>query len=141
MEPGEKVWLLAGAHLQFKPKYLPPALEELLRVIRCNCKEVRGRKHRVSRKHSSDFSTACGQCQMLTCSNSSEFNLISDSPSECQDYLLKEDIIYILNDLQTQYDSSCGTLKGASWYFSIFSSSEQPRHFFLRSPFPTLFYG
>ena len=49
---------------------LPPALDELLRVIRCNCTTDCSTARCSCRQHSLECSPACGQCRGIGCSNS-----------------------------------------------------------------------
>ena len=49
---------------------LPPAPDELLRVIRCNCTTDCSTARCSCRKHSLECSPACVQCRDIGCTNS-----------------------------------------------------------------------
>ena len=51
----------------------PPAPEELLKIIRCNCSGDCFSAKCSCKKHSMKCSIACGQCCRSACSNASEF--------------------------------------------------------------------
>ena len=51
----------------------PPAPEELLKIIRCNCSGDCSSAKCSCKKHSMKCSIACGQCCGTSCSNASEF--------------------------------------------------------------------
>ena len=51
----------------------PPAPEELLKIIRCNCSGDCSSAKCSCKKHSMKCSIACGQCCGSACSNASEF--------------------------------------------------------------------
>ena len=63
---------------------LPPARDELLRVIRCTCTTDCSTARCSCRKHSLEYSPACGQCRGIGCSNSTATD-ISDEDDD--DYI------------------------------------------------------
>eukprot|EP00745_Piridium_sociabile_P007798 TRINITY_DN15240_c0_g2_i1.p1 TRINITY_DN15240_c0_g2~~TRINITY_DN15240_c0_g2_i1.p1 ORF type:complete len:104 (-),score=14.59 TRINITY_DN15240_c0_g2_i1:515-826(-) len=71
-------WQLVCGRLEPRETDLPPAPEDLLKVIRCNCKKDCSSKRCTCRKHGLECSVACGQCQGFSCSN-------SPSPQEADD--------------------------------------------------------
>ena len=50
---------------------LPPAPEDLLRIIRCNCTTDCSTARCSCRKHNLECSPSCGQCRGFGCCNSS----------------------------------------------------------------------
>ena len=77
-------WMTTDENLVPVMTLLPPAPDELLRVIRCNwttdCSTARCRR----RKHSLDGSPACGQCRCIGYSNSTAAD-ISDEDDDDDD--------------------------------------------------------
>lgn len=71
-------WQLASGRLEPLQTDLPPAPEDLLRVIRCNCKKDCGSKRCTCRKHGLECSVACGQCKGFGCSNSPTLEELDD---------------------------------------------------------------
>ena len=63
---------------------LPPAPDELLRVIRSNCITDCSTARCSCRKHSLECSHACGQCRDIGCSNSTVAD-ISDEDDDDDD--------------------------------------------------------
>jgi hypothetical protein len=57
---------------------LPPAPQELLRVIRCNCKSDCSGPRCTCKKHDVECSPACGNCRGSGCSNSNRLLLDED---------------------------------------------------------------
>ena len=51
---------------------LPPAPDELLRVIRCNCQSDCSSLRCTCRKHNVKCSLACGNCRGSGCMNSDQ---------------------------------------------------------------------
>ncbi|KAK6181967.1 hypothetical protein SNE40_009742 [Patella caerulea] len=66
LDPEEWGWLLVGN----RTTDLPPVPEDLLRVIRCNCKTDCDTRRCTCRKHGLDCSAACGECRGVSCTNS-----------------------------------------------------------------------
>ena len=52
---------------------LPPAPEELLKRIRCNCQTDCNSMRCICRKHNFKCSPACGNCKGSACMNSDTF--------------------------------------------------------------------
>ena len=48
---------------------LPPAPENLLRLIRCNCKTACSALICSYKKHNIEYSPACGDCKGAGCTN------------------------------------------------------------------------
>ena len=48
---------------------LPPALDPLLKVTKCNCKTDCSSKRCNCRRHGLECSIACGHCQGISCTN------------------------------------------------------------------------
>ena len=69
--PEDWGWELVQDHLQPVKTNLPPAPETLLKTIRCNCKQNCDTKRCSCRKHGLDCSVGCGDCQGVSCTNSS----------------------------------------------------------------------
>ena len=61
---------------------LPPAPEELLRVIRCNCKTDCTNMRCTSIKHNVKCSPACGNCRGSGCINSDQLEYDDDDDEE-----------------------------------------------------------
>ena len=74
-------WMRKDENLVAVMTDLPPAPDELLRVIRCNCTTDRSTARCSCRKHSLECSTACGQCRGIGCSNTD----ISDEDDDDDD--------------------------------------------------------
>ena len=64
--------------------FLPPAPDELLRVIRSNCTADCSTARCNCRKHSLEWSPACGLCRGIGCSNSTAVD-ISDEDDDDDD--------------------------------------------------------
>ena len=62
-------WMTKDENLVPGTTDLPPALDELPRVIRCNCTSDCSTARCSCRKHSLECSPACGQCRGIGCSN------------------------------------------------------------------------
>ncbi len=75
---------------------LPPALDELLRVIRCNCTTDCSTARCSCRQHSLECSPACGQCRGIGCSNSIAAD-ISDEDDDDDDDDRQSDAALYLN--------------------------------------------
>ena len=63
-------WMTKDENLVPVMTFLPPAPDELLRVIRCNYTTDCSTARRSCRKHSLECSPACSQCRGIGCSNS-----------------------------------------------------------------------
>ena len=63
-------WMTKDKNLVPVMTFLPPAPDELLRVIRCNCTTDCSTAIRSCREHSLECSPACAQCRGIGCSNS-----------------------------------------------------------------------
>ena len=77
-------WMTKDENLVAVMTDLPPAPDELLRVIRCNCTTDRRTARCSCRKHSLECSPACGRCRGIGCSNSSAAD-ISDEDDDDDD--------------------------------------------------------
>ncbi|XP_076444211.1 uncharacterized protein LOC143282453 [Babylonia areolata] len=71
-------WHLSSGQLEPRQTDLPPAPEDLLKVIRCNCKTDCSSKRCTCRKHGLGCSVACGRCKGLGCSNSPTLEEMDD---------------------------------------------------------------
>ena len=69
--PEDWGWELVQDHLQPVKTNLPPAPVNLLKTIRCNCKQNCDTKGCSCRKHGLDCSVGCGDCRGVSCTNSS----------------------------------------------------------------------
>ena len=78
LNPTEWGWIEAHGRLEPQLTDLPAAPENLLSVIRCNCKTDCSSRRCSCKKHGLDCSSACGECRGVGCSNSpvisQEFN-------------------------------------------------------------------
>ena len=64
---------------------LPPAPDELLRVIRCSCTTDCSTARCSCRKHSLECSPACGQCRGIGCSNSTAADISDEDDDDDND--------------------------------------------------------
>ena len=55
--------------------HLQPAPDDLLKIIRCQCKSNCDSKRCTCRKHGLECSSGCRECQGISCSNAQEFDL------------------------------------------------------------------
>ena len=77
-------WMTKDENLVPVMTDLPPAPDELLRFIRCNCTTDCSTARCNCRKHSLECSPACGQCRSIGCSNSTAAD-ISDEHDDNDD--------------------------------------------------------
>jgi hypothetical protein len=80
LEPQEWEWILQNDILEPTTTLLPPAPEELLYRIFCNCKKGCGSSCRC-RKLGLQCSSVCGQCNEQACLNASSY---PDDPEESE---------------------------------------------------------
>lgn len=71
MDPKEWGWRVTQGRLVPIKSKLPPAPDQLLKVIRCSCKTNCENKRCSCRKNGLDCSTACTECKGINCANSS----------------------------------------------------------------------
>ena len=77
-------WMIKDENLVLVISDPPPATDELLRVIRCNCTTDCSTARCSCRKHSLECYPACGQCRGIGCSNSTAAD-ISDEDEDDDD--------------------------------------------------------
>lgn len=70
LEPKHWGWKLENGILVPTKTHLPPAPEELLNIIRCNCKSSCESKRCNCKRHGIVCSMSCGECRGTSCSNS-----------------------------------------------------------------------
>ena len=70
LNPLEYGWQIIQNMMRQVKTSLPPAPENLMKTIRCNCKVNCDSKKCTCRKHGLDCSSACGDCKGVSCSNS-----------------------------------------------------------------------
>lgn len=70
LEPKDWGWKLENGILVPTKTHLPPAPEELLKIIRCNCKSNCESKRCNCKRHGIVCSMSCGECRGTSCSNS-----------------------------------------------------------------------
>lgn len=81
LEPQEWGWILQNETLEPITTLLPPAPEELLNTIFCNCKKGCGSSCGC-RKVGLQCSLVCGQCNGQACLNASSYPIDVDEESE-----------------------------------------------------------
>lgn len=81
LEPQEWGWVLQNEILEPTTTLLPPAPDELLNTIFCNCKNGCGSRCGC-RKSGLQCSSACGQCNGQACLNASSYPNDLDEESE-----------------------------------------------------------
>ena len=77
-------WMTKDENVVPVMTFLPPAPDELLRVIRCNCITDCSTARCSCRKHRLECSPACGQCRGIGCSSSTAAD-ISDEVDDDDD--------------------------------------------------------
>ena len=75
MEPLEWGWDRTDNMLLPIKTHLQPAPDDLLKIIRCQCKSNCDSKRCTCRKHGLECSSGCRECQGISCSNAQEFDL------------------------------------------------------------------
>ena len=100
---------MAGDMGRLEPRQtdLPPAPEDLLKVIRCNCKKDCSSMRCTCRKHGLECSMACGHCKGLSCSNSLTVDELDDMdlddvPSSSADIHISLDSASLGGDISMQ---------------------------------------
>ena len=78
LAPEQWGWHLTSKRLDPRQTDLPPAPQDLLKVIRCNCKKDCSSKRCKCRIHGLECSVACGQCKGFGCSNSPTLEELDD---------------------------------------------------------------
>ncbi|WAR04124.1 hypothetical protein MAR_019493 [Mya arenaria] len=69
LNPLDFGWIIVDGLMMPVRTSLPPVPENLLKIIRCNCKANCDSKKCTCRKHGLECSNACGDCKGLSCSN------------------------------------------------------------------------
>ena len=75
-------WMEKDGHLFPVMTDLPPAPQDLMRIIRCNCTTDCSTARCSCRKHNLECSPACGQCRGVGCCNSSVAESSEDDDDE-----------------------------------------------------------
>ena len=70
--PNEWGWSLLQNRLLLKKTDLPAAPDNLLKMIKCSCKQNCDTKRCTCRKHGLDCSIGCSECRGMSCTNTSE---------------------------------------------------------------------
>ena len=70
LNPNDWGWYTLDNKLLPLKSKLPATPEELLKIIRCNCKSTCEPKRGTCRKHGLDCTVACTDCRGTSCSNS-----------------------------------------------------------------------
>ena len=78
LEPTDWGWQLKNDTLVPIKTHLPPAPEELLKIIRCNCKQNCESKRCNCKRHDIACSICCGECRGISCSNSAFGEILDD---------------------------------------------------------------
>jgi hypothetical protein len=78
MRPEEWGWKLEASEYVPICMDIPPAPQDLLQIIRCNCQADCSSRSCTCRKHDMKCSVACGQCRGTACTNASTVELDSD---------------------------------------------------------------
>ncbi len=78
-------WMTKDENLVPVMTDLPPAPDELLRGIRCNCTTDCSTARCNCRKHSLECSPACGQCRSIGCSNSTAADISDEDNDDDED--------------------------------------------------------
>ena len=75
-------WKLMESEFYPNLSDLPPAPEELLKIIRCNCTTDCSSARCSCQKHGLQCTLACGQCRGSACINASSFMIEDDDDEE-----------------------------------------------------------
>ena len=69
-----KDWGWSLVHNRLLPKYtnLPAASDNLLKMVKCSCKQNCDTKRCTCRKHCLDCSIGCSECRGMSCTNTSQ---------------------------------------------------------------------
>lgn len=84
LNPCDWGWENVNGNLQPIKTVLQPAPEELLKVVRCSCRQDCGSMRCSCRKHGLDCSISCSECRGVGCTNS-KLQSLSDSEDDCGD--------------------------------------------------------
>ena len=78
-------WMTKDENVVPVMTFLPPAPDELLRVIRCNCTTDCSTARCSCRMHSLECSPACGQCRCIGCANSTAADISNEDNDDDED--------------------------------------------------------
>ncbi|KAK7485546.1 hypothetical protein BaRGS_00023234 [Batillaria attramentaria] len=76
LRPKDWGWSLRDGRLEPRLCDLPPALDMLLRVVRCNCTRDCETRRWSCKKYGLPYSPACGNCRGVICANSPALSLL-----------------------------------------------------------------
>ena len=88
MKEADWGWMTQDENLVPVMTDLPPAPDELLRVIRCNCTTDFSTTRCSCRNHSLEWSPASGQCRGIGCSNSTAADISDEDDDDDADLYL-----------------------------------------------------
>ena len=69
LKPEEWGWKFVDGQLRPKLSDLPPAPDDLLKTIRCNCKKDCSSARCTYKRHKLECSVSCGECRGTSCLN------------------------------------------------------------------------
>ena len=72
LQPKEWGWSLVQKRLPPKKTDLPAAPDNLLKMVKCSCKQNCDTKRCTCRKHGLDCSIGCSECRGMSCTNTSQ---------------------------------------------------------------------
>ena len=78
LNPLDYGWYICHEKMAPVKTSLAPAPDQLLKIIRCNCKLNCDSKKCTCRKHGLECSNGCGNCKGISCSNSPTFTDLHD---------------------------------------------------------------
>ena len=69
MDPLEWGWQISNNLLLPMKTHIQPAPDDLLKIVRCQCKSNCDSKRCICRKHGLECSSGCRECQGVSCTN------------------------------------------------------------------------